>query len=364
MNILCPLSSPIINFAIHVMMIFLTLVFIPLKIPSKINNFSIMEPWDLKSQFLAAAKERGGMVSCHAHFDKAFYITKDQLDKTMVDMEAKWHMSDDIKRNSTQEEVEKRIKIGLDIMINQGCTLTASFIDSYDAVGHKNIDAAIKVQEEYKDKIEFKTLTQPLGGLNDKAARDLHEEISAKADIVGGLPSRDRPDDDENYDLMFEIAKNLNKPLHVHIDQENNPNERDTEKLIEYTMKHGYQGRTTAIHVLSVSAQEKEYREEIYKKMADAGISVVVCPGAVLGMRQLDQFKAPIHNSIANVPEMLKAGLTVGLGVDNIYDFYLPFLDGDLWIEMRMLMEGCRYYDFDNLLNIATTNGRKILDLK
>ncbi len=39
------------------------------------------------------------------HFDKAFYITKDQLDKSMIDMEAKWHLSDDIKRNSTQEEV-------------------------------------------------------------------------------------------------------------------------------------------------------------------------------------------------------------------------------------------------------------------
>jgi cytosine/adenosine deaminase-related metal-dependent hydrolase len=321
-----------------------------------------MHKWDLKTQFLEAVKAKGGFVSCHAHFDKAFYITKEELDKSMVDMEQKWLMSDDIKKKSTQEEVEERIKTGLNIMMNQGVKLCASFIDAYDAVGHKNIDAAIKVKEEYKDKIDFMTLTQPLGGLIDKDARNLFEKITAKADIAGGLPSRDRPNDDENYDHLFSIAKNLDKNVHVHIDQENNPNEKDTEKLLYYVEKHGYQGKVTAVHVLSVSAQEKSYRKEIYKRMADNGVSVVVTPGAALGMRQLDQFQAPLHNSIANVPEMLEAGLTVGLGVDNVFDFYHPFLDGDLWIETRMLMEGCRYYDFDKLVEIASINGRKILE--
>jgi cytosine/adenosine deaminase-related metal-dependent hydrolase len=319
-----------------------------------------MQKWDLKSQFLEAVKQNGGFVNCHAHFDKAFYITKEELEKSMVDMEQKWLMSDDIKRNSTQEEVEERIRTGLDIMVNQGVKVCASFIDAYDAVGHKNIDAAIKVKEEYKDKIDFITMTQPLGGLNDKAARDLYEEITSKADIAGGLPSRDRPNDNENYDHLFSIAKNLGKNIHVHIDQENNPNEKDTEKLFDYVEKYGYQGKVTAVHVISVSAQEKSYRSEIYKKMADNGISVVVCPGPALGMKQLDQYKAPIHNSIANVPEMLEAGLTVGIGVDNVFDFYHPFLDGDLWVEMRMLMDACRYYKFDDLVAIATVNGRAI----
>ena len=81
-------------------------------------------------------------------------------------------------------------------------------------------------------------------------------------------------------------------------------------------------------------------------------------------MPQLDHLTAPLHNSIANVPEMLTAGITVALGIDNIADFYLPFVDGDLWIEMRMLMEACRYYDFNNLIKIATANGRQILNIK
>ena len=312
---------------------------------------------------LAAIKDKGGFVNCHAHFDKAFYITREGLDKSMMDMEVKWNMSDQLKRASTQEQIEERIRTALDIMIAQGCRLTCSFIDAYEAVGHKAIDAAIKIKNEYKDRITFLTITQPLGGLVNKDARDLYEAITAKADIAGGLPSKDRPRDDENFDVLFSIAKNLNKPLHIHIDQENNPNERDTEKLIRSTVKHGYEGRAVAVHAISVSAQPKEYRQDMYRKMAAAGIGVAVCPSAALGMRQLDQYNAPVHNSIANVPEMLEAGITVGLGVDNVYDYYQPFVDGDLWTELRMLQEACRYYHFDQLVDIATVNGRKLLSI-
>ncbi|HLC64332.1 MAG TPA: amidohydrolase family protein [Patescibacteria group bacterium] len=319
-------------------------------------------PWNLKEQMLKAIDNQGGFVNCHAHFDKAYYITKEGLDKSMVDMEQKWLMSDDIKRNSTQAEIEERIKTALDVLIAQGCKLTCTFVDAYEAVGHKAIDAANQVKKKYQDKIKLLTITQPLGGLVDKEARKLYEEITAKADIAGGLPSKDRPNDQENYDYLFGIAKNLNKKVHVHIDQENNPREKDTEVLISYAKKHGWADKTTAIHAISVSAQPKDYRRKIYQEMAELGMSVVVCPSAALGMRQLDQYQAPVHNSIANVPEMLEAGVLVGLGVDNVYDFYQPFVDADIWTELRMLQEACRYYNFDDLVNIASINGKKILE--
>ena len=320
------------------------------------------QPWNLKEQMLKAIDNRGGWVNCHAHFDKAYYITKQGLDKSMVEMEQKWLMSDDIKRKSTQQEIEERIKTALDVLIAQGCKLTCTFVDAYEAVGHKAIDAANKVKEEYKDRIKLITITQPLGGLVGKEARGLYEEITAKADIAGGLPSKDRPNDQKNYDYLFAIARNLNKKVHVHIDQENNPGEKDTEVLIKYAKKYDYGGKTTAIHAISVSAQPKDYRQKIYREMAELGLSVVVCPSAALGMRQLDQCRAPVHNSIANVPEMLAAGVLVGLGVDNVYDFCQPFVDADMWTELRMLQEACRYYNFDDLADIASINGKKILE--
>lgn len=323
-----------------------------------------MQNHNLKELMLAEIKNAGGFVNCHGHFDKAFYITRDGLEKSMVSMEEKWLMSDNIKRNSTQEEIEQRIAGCLEILINQGCKHSCTFIDAYDAVGHKAIDAAVKMKEKYKDKIDLKLITQPLGGLVDEKARKLFEEISAKADIVGGLPSKDRPHTDENFDYLFQIAQCLNKPIHIHIDQENNPDEKDTEKAIEFVKKYNYQGRVVLVHTISVSAQVKEYRQKIYQELAENRIAVVVCPTASISMKQLDNKLAPVHNSIGNVPEMLEAGVLVGIGVDNIMDFYEPFVDGDIWTELRFLQEACRFYNFDELVKIASINGKKILDIK
>ena len=117
--------------------------------------------WDLKTQMLEAIKKNGGFVNCHAHFDKASYITKDRLEDSNVDMEKKWNMSDDIKRKSTEEEIANRIRTALDIFVNQGVKITVSFIDAYDAVGHKAINAALKVKKEYK-MTEYKNAWRPL----------------------------------------------------------------------------------------------------------------------------------------------------------------------------------------------------------
>lgn len=322
------------------------------------------QPWDLKTQMLEAIKKNGGFVNTHAHFDKAYFITREGLAQAMVTMETKWRMSDHIKKESSVEDIKVRIRRALDSLIEQGCKLTCTFVDAYDAVGHRAIDAAVAVKEEYKDKIKLLIATQPLGGLVDDEARKLYEEITAKADIAGGLPSKDRPNDEKHLDHLFEIAKRLNKPVHVHIDQENNPNERDTEKLIAAVKRHGYQGRTVAVHVLSVSAQPKEYRKKIYKEMAENKIAALVCPTEVINMLQLDQYTAPVHNSIANVPEMIEAGVLVGLGTDNVSDFYGPFTECDMWFETRMMMEACRYYVWDEVVKVASTNGAKILAYK
>lgn len=323
---------------------------------------SNIQPYEMKKIFLKKVSEKGGFVNCHAHFDKAFYITEEGLDKTMVDMEMKWRMSDDIKKASSQDEIADRIRTGLDIMVQQGCKVCFSFVDAYDAVGHKAIDAANVVKQEYKDKIRLLTITQPLGGLVDEAARKLYFDITAKADIAGGLPSKDRPRDDENMQWLFKIATDLGKPIHAHIDQENNPDEHDSVLFLDMVEKYQYHNKTTIIHGISVAAQSNEYQQKIYQRMAKLNVGLVVCPSAALSMRQLDDKVAPLHNSIANVPLALAAGVTVAIGVDNVYDFYQPFIDGDMYTEAKILMEACRYYNIDDVVKVCTTNGLKLAE--
>jgi len=70
-----------------------------------------------------------------------------------------------------------------------------------------------------------------------------------------------------------------------------------------------------------------------------------------------------IHNAIAPVEELFTEKIPVALGTDNIADIYKPFSDGDMWTELRFLLETCCFYDVEELVKIATINGRKVLGL-
>ncbi|MFA6917492.1 MAG: hypothetical protein WC285_01480 [Candidatus Gracilibacteria bacterium] len=109
--------------------------------------------------------------------------------------------------------------------------------------------------------------------------------------------------------------------------------------------------------------RRKKIDKEFTKKIADTGTNVTVCPKAALSMKQLKDKTAPVHNSIAQVPEMLEAGINVSIGTDNISDIFVPENNGDLSEEILTLASACRLYDISKLAQIATTGGYKTMKL-
>jgi len=55
------------------------------------------------------------------------------------------------------------------------------------------------------------------------------------------------------------------------------------------------------------------------------------------------------------------AGITVALGTEHICDYMVPFCDGEMWQEFTASCNGCRFLEIDDLVKIATVNGRKSL---
>lgn len=317
----------------------------------------------MKQLFLDKIKTKGGFVNCHAHFDKAFIINEQNLLQAQMSMEDKWQLYKKIKQNYTPEDLRNRIRRCMQLMVDQGVRYVRSFIDIDPTVGFKCLEAALDIKKEFAGRCELIIVSQTLEGMIQPAARKLIEQAASLVDVIGGLPSYDRPRAAEHLDIIFELAKKHQKQVDVHIDQENNPDERDTELLAKKVIEHGLQGRVNAVHVISLSAQPEEYFQHVLKLMVTAQLNVITCPAAALGMRQLHNKTAPVHNSIARVPDFLAAGLTVAIGTDNISDFFQPFIDGDMYTEARMLMEACRFYDMDKLVDVCTTNGKKLCTL-
>jgi cytosine/adenosine deaminase-related metal-dependent hydrolase len=270
----------------------------------------------------------------------------------MVDMQKKWALYKHLKENYTFDDLFERISRGVEKMIAQGVTYCRTLVDADSIVKTLPVEAALEVKKKYKDRIKFEIGVQPLQGVLDEESRKYFIKACELADLVGGLPSKDRPTPEKHLDIIMSIAKDMNKRLDVHVDQENNPLEIETELLARKTIEHGLEGRVSGVHAISVAAKPVHEQERILSIVKDAGVNIIVCPSAALSMKQLEM-NAPLHNSIAPVARMLEMGVNVYLGVDNVYDLFMPLVDGDMWFECRVLMEACRFYNIQKVAEIA-----------
>jgi cytosine/adenosine deaminase-related metal-dependent hydrolase len=334
---------------------------------------SKFQKFPFKELFLEEVRKTKGMVNCHAHLDRAYTVTPEIWKQASALMEEKWILNREIKRKHTPESIQERLTYCIEGFIEQGIIACRTHVDADSVVGMLVVNAAAEVREKYKGKFTLQLVAHPLEGfLNedatafDKSKTDLFEEACNICDVVGGLPSRDREmqgGDRKHADFLIHVAKNLNKDIDVHIDQENNPLEKDSEWFLDKIEEQNMQGRVTMLHCISVAAQPEEDRKRIYKKIKDTDTNVTTCPWAAIGMKQHKDKVAPLHNSIAPVDEMLEAGINVSIGTDNISDIFVPEDRGDLFEEIILLASAVRAYDIEILAKIATTNGAKTLKL-
>lgn len=318
---------------------------------------------DLKSIILEKIKKSGGWVNAHTHLDRAFSLTTKNHQFINATLQEKWQLNDRLKKESTVDDIYDRMAFALEKMIAQGVQAVGSFIDIDEIIKDKAIKAAIKLRKRYQNQIKIKFINQVLKGVIDKKAYQWFKIGSQFVDIIGGLPGKDRGNEEKHLEVILTEGKQLKKMVHVHVDQNNTDKERETELLSKKTLEAKMEKKVVAIHSISLAAHKKNYRQKIYDLIKKAGIGVIACPTAWIDSRRTE-ILTPTHNSVTPVDEMIPEGIVVALGTDNIIDIYKPFTDGDMWTELRFLLESCHYYEIDQLVKIATVNGLKILGMK
>lgn len=317
---------------------------------------------DLKKKLFQIIKKNGGYVNSHAHLDRAFSLNNNNFKFTNKTLQEKWNLNDEQKRASTVDDIYDRMARGIEQMLSQDVQAIGTFIDIDEVIKDKAIIAAQKIRDKYKSDIKIKYANQVHYGVLNKKARDWFDIGVQFVDIVGGLPERDKGKEEEHLDIVLGTAKKMNKMAHIHIDQFNSRYQKDSEKLVKKTIEHGMEGRVVGIHALSLAAQPIRYREKIYKLMKKARIMLICCPIAWIDSKRTEDL-VPNHNSITPVDELLPHSIPVALGTDNIHDIYKPFAKGDMWEDLHLMIEACHYYDIEDLAEVATTNGLKVLGL-
>lgn len=307
----------------------------------------------MKETFLNLVNKKGGFSCEHAHFDKAFLIEEDLLNDAEIPMTKKWDYYKQLKQKYTQEDLYNRMKKCVDLLYKQGVKEATTFVDVDTTVNLKCVDVALKLKENISNYFKLKIAIQPLEGLQTPQLKQIYYEAAKKVDILGALPSRDSyPELHLKY--IFTLMKELNKPLDVHTDQKGCISERETNLLANLVLENNLKNKVRAVHCVSLARQSPVYKDLICEKLNKAGITVIICPSAALSMKQNDSIRSYTSNSIAPLDYLRKHNVKIDFGIDNIADFFMPLVDGDLYFESRLLMEATRCYDLEYISDLVS----------
>lgn len=318
--------------------------------------------WTPLETLKARIHQAGGYVNAHAHFDRALSVRREDFEEDRVNrhLHEKWELVDAYKASSSEDDYFATIDRACRYQATQGVSAALSFIDCDEVCEDRAIRGSLRVKEE--GKFRLLTACQTLKGVLTPEARRWFDWAAERVDIIGGLPGKDAGREPEHLDVLLQTGKAMGKRVHVHVDQLNTSEEKETELLARKTIEHGMEGRVTAVHGISLAAHPKGYRHEVYQMCLDAGLSFVACPTAWIDHRRSEQ-PQPFHNAVTPIDELIPLGIPVAIGTDNIADVYKPYCDGDLLTELRVLLEATHFYDLNELVKIATANGRLVLGL-
>lgn len=324
-----------------------------------------LSPYD--QMLLETVQSLGGFCNAHSHIDRADtledkylrHINTTPLEASSLPLSVKQNLTGDLHRGLayTEKDLRERMTGVICRLISYGTTYLNTCIDATTDIAENGLLAfriALELKEQFFDRIKIEIGPNPIFGFKEGSGRwEIFVEAAKKADFLSALPEKDdfaglRDRDGKvgfrsHLRMVMELGCELQKEVHLHLDQANNPNEAGTESLIEglrwmdQPKIKEHQGPTVwVIHMISPSGYSEERYSRLIDGLLELNVGVIVCPTAAISMRQLRPINSPIHNSIARILELCKRKVPVLIGTDNICDVFVPQSDGDMLTEIKM----------------------------
>lgn len=316
------------------------------------------------------------MFNAHLHLDRAGTLEassdgRGRSSQSAISLSQKHGLIPRIHASShyDPDQLAEKLDFYLDRMVEAGTTRADTLVDvTTDRVGLTAFEVFRSAKKKRKGQIALGIgAYTPFGYRDNEPARwELVKQAAIDADFIGSLPERDDrvtyPEHigfREHCRRILGLAAELSKPIHIHVDQRNEPSERGSEIVLDVMEEIGWKCAADSepsvwlIHVISPSTYDEKRFQKLLDRMVRLNVGVVTCPSAAISMRQLRSLRTPTFNSIARVLEMLSTGIHVRVGSDNICDLTSPAGTPDLLAEIYVLCNALRFYDEGILAKLA-----------
>jgi cytosine deaminase len=318
---------------------------------------SVQDNIDSPAKMVIEAKGRvliSGFIDCHMHLDKALLNEKENyVEGTGAE---KGLLTLSIKKGFTVEDIIKRSEEIINKAIQYGTLAIRTNVDVDESVGLKGIEAMIILREKYKDIITIQIVAFAQEGVffDSQTQRLLEEAILLGADLIGGHTIT-KGEGEKHIDFILGLAKKYNLESDFHLDESGNRAHYLLPYLSERIKKLGLSGRVNGIHCCTLSALDSNELDNALSLIQESGLKITIAPTAIS------------TRNLAPVKRLLENGTLIGLGSDNIRDFFNPLGSGDIKQAALLLAHIQRFYqikEIEQIWSMMTDGGARLLGLQ
>jgi cytosine deaminase len=265
-------------------------------------------------------------IEPHIHLDKVLLSKEYGYSASIADARTKIR---EAKEGFNVNKIRERIEEVIPRAIQHGVTIIRTHIDVDPVVELKGLRALEAIRREYSNRVDFQIVAHPQEGILKQKGTDelLIKAIESGADLIGGLPEAEATAKESklHLDRVFSIAREKNVDVDVHNDVMSRG--RNLEYFISRVTSLKYQGRASSAHNIALAHYQDDYARKIIDLTKKARINIVTNPCTM--MTSGGQDPPPISRGITRVKELVRAGVNVTFGIDNMVDPFNPFGDFD-----------------------------------
>jgi cytosine/creatinine deaminase len=271
-----------------------------------------------------------GLIETHCHLDKT--LTANNVENaagTLMGAIENWIA---FKPSISKTDYLERGKRALEMAISHGTTTLRTHVD-VDASGFLALEAMLELKDLFKDKMTIQIVALGNPELEFKTMR---EAMRIGADVVGGCPAI-RVNPKLEIENALKIATEFGKPLDLHVDE--NDNSHSLEFLADEVLRLQFDLPVMAGHCCSLDFMTESDAARVIEKVARAGISIVSLPACNLNLQGRNMH--PVPRGVTRVSELLRAGVNVCVGSDNVQDPFHPIGNYNLLNAANLVTMAC-----------------------
>jgi len=306
-----------------------------------------------------------GLIETHIHLDKSAILERCKADKG--DLEEAIREVAKAKKAFTPEDVYQRARRTLEKCILNGTTHMRTQLEVDPGIGLRGLEGVRPLIDEYRWAIDIEICIFPQEGLLNNPGTDelMVAALKNGGRVVGAAPYTDSSSHGQ-IDRVFEMAREFDIDVDMHLDFAPDPDDLDLLYVCDKTERCRYGGRVTIGHVTKLSAAAPELFDRCARRLADAGVALIVLPSTDLYLmgRHMD---CSVMRGVTASHKLLHRGVNCALSTNNVLNPFTPFGDCSL-VRMANLYAnigqvGARG-DIRECFNMITTRSARLMNLK